>query len=174
MKTTIRLLLAATMAAALAACHAPETAMTTGNGAILLYGDTITLRVIDAPKATIGADGAFAIDGKTVAVTPAERSLLIDYNRNVRNVHEIGLAMGTTGIKMATKAVEDKLSATPDQADKVAEASNLKKLSLGICKAEVAIKGAQDQLAAQMTAFKPYATIISASDVTDCENDTRD
>lgn len=91
MKTTIHLLLAATMAASLAACHAPRTAIATGNGAILLYGDTITLRVIDTPKATISADGAFAIDGKTVTVTPAERSLLVNYNRNVRNVHETAL-----------------------------------------------------------------------------------
>jgi hypothetical protein len=173
MKTTIHLFLAATMAVSLTACHAPQTAIATGNGAILLYGDTITLRVIDTPKATISADGAFAIDGKTVTVTPAERSLLIDYNRNVRNVHETGLAMGKTGIKMATKAVENKLSATPDQADKIAEASNMKKLSLGFCKAEVAIKAAQDQLAAQLPAFKPYAAVIGTSEVTDCESGTK-
>lgn len=174
MKTTIHLLLAATMAASLTACHAPQTAIATGNGAILLYGDTITLRVIDTPKATISADGAFAIDGKTVTVTPAERSLLVNYNRNVRNVHEAGLAMGKTGFKMTTKAIENKLSATPDLADKAAEASNLKTLSLGICKAEVAIKVAQDQLAAQMAAFKPYAAIISTSDVKSCDNGTKD
>jgi hypothetical protein len=45
------------------------------------------------------------------------------------------------------------------------------KLSLDICKAEAAIKTAQDQLAGQLAAFKPYASIVSASDVADCEND---
>jgi hypothetical protein len=176
MKTTIRLLLAATMACALAACHTPETAMATGNGAILLYGDTVTLRVIDAPKATIGVDGVFAIDGEAVIVTPAERKLLIDYHRSVRSVHDTGVAMGKTGVEMATDAVKGKLSSTPNQADKAIEAgaSNMKDLSLDICKAETAIKDAQDQLAAQLVAFKPYAAIISASDVTDCENNTKD
>lgn len=82
--------------------------------------------------------------------------------------------MGKTGFKMTTKAIENKLSATPDLADKAAEASNLKKLSLGICKAEAAIQDAQDQLAAQLAAFKPYAAVISTSDVTECGNDAKD
>lgn len=176
MKTTIRLLLAATMMSALTACHTPETVMATGNGAILLYGDTVTLRIIDAPKATIGVNGAFAIDGEAVTVTPAERKLLIDYNRSVRSVHDTGLTMGKTGVEMATEMVKGKLSSTPNQADKAIEAgaSNLKDLSLGIRKAETAIKDAQDQLAAQLVAFKPYAAIISASDVTDGESATKD
>jgi hypothetical protein len=174
MKTIIRLSLAASMACALAACHVPDTTME--NGAIMMYGDTVTLRVAGSPKATIGADGAFAIDGKAVSTTPAERSLLVRYNQSVRSVHETGLAMGKTGIETAVKAVKDKLSSAPDQADKAAEsgAGDLKKLILDICKAEAAIKDAQDQLAVQLAAFKPYASIVSAADVTDCENDAKD
>jgi hypothetical protein len=126
-------------------------------------------------KATIGADGAFAIDGKAVSTTPAERSLLVRYNQSVRSVHETGLAMGKTGIETAVKAVKDKLSSAPDQADKAASgAGDLKKLILDICKAEAAIKDAQDQLAVQLAAFKPYASIVSAADVTDCENGAKD
>ena len=175
MKAPVRPLLAAAMACALAACHVPDTTME--NGAIMLYGDTVTLRVAGSPKATIGADGAFAIDGKAVPATPAERSLLARYNRSVRSVHDTGLAMGKTGIETAAKAIKDKLSSAPDQAaDKAAEsgAGDLKKLSLDICKAEAAIKDAQDQLAVQLAAFKPYASIVSAADVTDCENDAKD
>jgi hypothetical protein len=174
MKAPVRPLLAAAMACALAACHVPDTTME--NGAIMLYGDTVTLRVAGSPKATIGADGAFAIDGKAVPATPAERSLLARYNRSVRSVHDTGLAMGKTGIETAAKAIKDKLSSAPDQADKAAKsgAGDLKKLSLDICKAEAAIKDAQDQLAAQLAAFRPYASIVSAADVTDCENDAKD
>jgi hypothetical protein len=173
MKAPARPLLAAAMACALAACHVPDTTME--NGAIMLYGDTVTLRVAGSPKATIGADGVFVIDGKAVPATPAERSLLARYNQSVRSVHDTGLAMGRTGIETAAKAIKDKLSSAPDRADKAAEsgAGDLKKLSLDICKAEAAIKDAQDQLAVQLMAFKPYASIVSAADVTDCENDAK-
>lgn len=174
MKTTIRPLLAATMAFALAACHVPDTAMVTQDGAIMLHGDTVTLHVIRSSKATVGADGAFAIDGQAVTVTPGERSLLIRYNRGVRSVHDIGLAMGKAGVEMATKAIKDRSSSTPNQADKAAEGGDPKELSLSICRAEATIKDAQDQLAAQLAAFRPYASIVSASDVTDCEDDAKD
>ena len=170
MNTSARLLLPIAMACILAACHIPDTTME--NGAIKLYGDTVALQVAGSPKATIGADGAFAIDGKAVSVTPAERELLVRYNQSVHSVHDTGLAMGRSGIETAAKAIKDKISSTPDQANQTAEAGadELKKLNLDICKAEAAIKDTQDQLATQLAAFKPYASIVSASDVTDCEN----
>jgi len=173
MKAPSRLLLLAMTACTLAACNIPSTTME--NGAITLYGDQVTLRVSGSPKATIGADGVFAVDGKAVATTPAERSLLARYNQAVRSVHDTGVAMGKSGIETAAKTVEDKLSSTPGKADNTAEAGagKLKTLSLGICKAEATIKAAQDQLATQLAAFKPYASIVSAADVGDCENDAK-
>lgn len=174
MNTFARPLFLVALACILAACHIPSTTME--NGAITLHGDTVTLRVAGSPKATIATDGMLAIDGKAVSVTPAERSLLVRYNQSVHSVHDTGLAMGKAGVETAAKAVKDKISSTPNQADKTAEAGagELKKLSLDICKAEATIKDAQDQLAVQLAAFKPYASIVSASDVTDCENDAKD
>lgn len=173
MKAPMRLFFLTVTACTLAACNIPSTTME--NGAITLYGNRVTLRVIGSPKATIGADGAFTVDGNAVTTTPAERSLLAQYNQAVRSVHDTGLAMGKAGVETAAKAVEDKLSSTPDKADKTAEAGagQLKDLSLGICKAEATIKAAQDQLATQLAAFKPYASIVSASDVSDCESDAK-
>ena len=174
MRVPVRLLLLAMTACTLAACDTPDTVME--NGAITLYGSKVTLRVAGSPKATIDADGTFTVDGKTVTTTPAERSLLTQYNQSVRSVHDTGLAMGKAGIRMAAKAVVASTSSAPDSAGEAAEAGSgqMKKLSLGICNALASIKTTQDQLTTQLAAFKPYASIVDASDATDCENRAKD
>lgn len=174
MKATVRPLLAVALACTLAACHIPDTTME--NGAIRLYGDVVTLHVDGAPGADIAADGGLTIDGKAVDITPVERGLLTQYNRSVRSVHETGVAMGKAGIETAAKAIAAKASSTPDQADTAAKAGagQLQDLTLDICKDTVAIKAAQDQLATQLAAFKPYASIVSASDAADCVKDSKD
>ncbi|KRE90584.1 hypothetical protein ASG87_18700 [Frateuria sp. Soil773] len=171
MKAHVRPLLLALLGCALAACDMPDTTM--ANGAITMRGDTVTLRVTGSPKAVIDADGTFTVDGNTVPTTPAERELLASYNRSVHSVHEAGLAMGMTGGEIAAKAVAAKLSSTQDKAAEDG-AGEIKKLTRDICKAQAAIKSTQDQLAAQLAAFAPYAKIIDASDVSDCESDAKD
>ena len=174
MKALVRPLFLTALVGTLAACNAPDTVME--NGAIMLYGNKVALRVIGAPKAVIDADGGLVIDGKAIATTPAERNLLAQYNQSVRSVHDTGLAMGKTGVVMAIKSVEAKSSSTPGQTDKAAEAGSgqMQKLSLDICKAQASIKTVQDQLAVQLPAFKPYASIVSAHDVASCESDAKD
>lgn len=171
MKALARPLLLAVLACTLAACNTPDAIM--ANGAITLDGNQVTLRVIGASKATIDADGAFTVDGKPVVTTPAERSLLAQC---VRSVHETGLAMGKAGVRMAAKAVVASTSSAPGNADDTAEAGagQMQQLSLDICKAQASIKTAQDQLATQLASFKPYASIVSSSDVADCESDAKD
>ncbi|KRB35327.1 hypothetical protein ASD82_13740 [Rhodanobacter sp. Root179] len=146
------------------------------NGAITLDGNQVTLRVIGASKATIDADGAFTVDGKPVVTTPAERSLLAQYNQSVRSVHDTGLAMGKAGVRMAAKAVVASTSSAPANAGETAGAGagQMQQLSLDICKAQASIKTAQDQLATQLASFKPYASIVSSSDVADCESGAKD
>jgi hypothetical protein len=174
MKALARLLLLAVLACTLAACNTPDAVM--ANGAITLDGNQVTLRVIGASKATIDADGAFTVDGKPVVTTPAERSLLAQYNQSVRSVHETGRAMGKAGVRMAAKAVVASTSSAPGNAGETAEAGagQMQQLSLDICKAQASIKTAQDQLATQLASFKPYASIVSSSDVADCESDAKD
>ena len=174
MKAIVRPLFAASLACTLAACHVPDTTME--NGAIRLYGDVVTLHVDGAPEADIASDGGFNIDGKAVATTPAERDLLAQYNRSVRAVRETGLAMGKAGIETAARAIAAKASSTPDKADATTKtgAGQLQNLSLDICKDTAAIKTAQDQLAAQLAVFKPYASIVGADDASDCMKDAKD
>jgi hypothetical protein len=174
MKDLARPLLLAALACTLAACNTPDTVM--ANGAITLDGNQVNLRVIGASKATIDADGTFTVDGKPVVTTPAERSLLAQYNQSVRSVHETGLAMGKAGVRMAAKAVVASTSSAPGNAGETAEAGagHMQQLSLDICNAQASIKTAQDQLATQLASFKPYASIVSSSDVAVCESDAKD
>ncbi|MFK2931382.1 YggN family protein [Dyella agri] len=157
----------------LAACSTPDTVME--SGAIRLYGDVVALHVDGAPEASIASDGGFTVNDKPVEITPAERALLTQYNRSVRSVRETGLAMGKAGVSMAAKAVTAAVSSSSGKAGNEAEAGSeaIKKLNLDICSDTAAIKAAQDQLATQLAAFKPYAAIVSATSVTDCVNDAK-
>ncbi|MFK2876492.1 hypothetical protein [Rhodanobacter hydrolyticus] len=174
MKHANRTLIATVLACSLAACHVPDTTME--NGAIRLYGDVVTLHVDGASEANIAADGGFTVGGNAVVVTPAERALLAQYNQSVRDVRNTGLAIGKAGVSMATKAITTAVSSSSGNADKATKAGSdrIEKLSLDICKDTAAIKDAQDQLAAQLVAFKPYAAIVSADDVASCEKDAKD
>ncbi|MBD8873911.1 DUF2884 family protein [Rhodanobacter sp. DHB23] len=173
MKAPVRPLLLATLACVLAACSTPDTVME--NGAIALYGNTVTLRVPGSPNAVIGADGTLTVDGKPVPATPAQRVLLAQYNQSVQDVRRTGLAMGKAGIGMAAKAITAAASSSSGNAGKAADAGadQMKTLSLDICRDTAAIKAAQDQLAMQLAAFKPYAAIVGATSVTDCMNDAK-
>lgn len=170
----LRPLCAALLACTLAACHMPDTIME--EGAIRLYGDELTLHVDGTPEADIAADGSFTIDGKAVTSAPAERGLMAQYNHSVRAVHDTGVAGGKAGIEKAAKGTAATASSTPDKADVAAsaDAGKLQDLTLGICKDTAAIKVAQDQLAAQLAAFKPYAYIVGTGDVANCLKDAKD
>lgn len=169
----LRPLFATVLACVLAACSIPDTTME--NGSIKLYSDVVILHVDGAPDAAVAGNGSLTIDDKAVATTPAERDLLAQYNRSVRSVREVGLAMGKAGFETAAKAIGAKVSSDPDKVDTTdgAGASKLQDLTLEICKNTAAIKDAQDQLVTQLAAFKPYASIVSASDVANCAKDAK-
>lgn len=173
MQITARPILLIAVVCLMAACNVPDTTME--NGAITLRGDTVTLHVDGKPKAVIDADGSFIVDGKTIATTPAERQLLTRYVDGVRGVHATGVAMGKTGIGMAAKAVMAAASSSSTATDKAADADSdhMTSLSRQICMDTASIKAAQDQLAAQLDAFRPYAGIVAASDVADCQSNNK-
>jgi len=159
----------AALTCTVAACDVPDTIME--NGAITLKGDAVTLHLISAPRAVIHADGSFVVDGKSIAITPAERSLFSQYYESVHAVYETGIAMGKAGAVMAAKAVTAASSSSGNAATNGSD--RMANLSQDICKDTAAIKAVQDQLAAQLDAFKPYASIVSASDVKDCASDAK-
>jgi hypothetical protein len=160
------------LCAVLSACDVPDTTMM--NGAITLKGSVVTLHVDSAPDALINSDGALQVGDKVVSVTPTQRGLLMLYVQNVADVHQIGINMGKVGASMGTRALKDTIagkSKTEKDDDATAGSKQLKALGQQICHDQANLKSVQDQIAAQLPDFKPYAHIISDKDVSDCTDD---
>lgn len=171
-------LVALAMSALLCACG-PQTNVSTDSGHVISDGKRITLRADGQPEAQISAAGEFSVDGKPVSVTPAQRDLLQTYHRELNGMTADGIAIGKQGAALAgkavTEAIKGAINGDGDQIDAKIEADTKKieQQALQLCKRLVTIKAAQDSLARQLPAFKPYAT-IDVHDVDDCSTDESD
>lgn len=140
-----------------------------GNGDIILRTDT-------APKATITAAGNFSIEGQPVAVNADERAQLQRYYRGVMSVREHGIVTGKLGAALAGQAISSVVrnlaQGNPDNIDKEVnpQADKVEQSAMLICDDLTDIKAAQDALAAQLPAFKPYAGIMTGKDENDCRD----
>jgi hypothetical protein len=137
----------------------------------------VTLHAQDAPDATISANGELQIDQQPVTTSAGERELLKSYYENAMKIRTDAIATGKAGAAVgaqALKSVANRLaSGDPDQIkqDVNAKTQIVKASVLKLCQDIGNTKTAQDQLSTQLSAFKPYANIISADDVNDCEKD---
>ena len=171
-------LVALALSALLCACG-PQTNVSTESGHVISDGKRITLRADGQPEAQISAGGEFSVDGKPVSVTPAQRDLLQTYHRELNGMTADGIAIGKQGAALAgkavTEAIKGAINGDGDQIDAriEADAKKIEQQALQLCKRLVTIKAAQDSLAAQLPAFKPYAT-IDVKDVDDCSTDESD
>lgn len=160
------------LCAAISACNTADTSMM--DGGITLKDNIVTLHVDGAPDALIDSNGALQIGGQIAPITPTQRGLLMLYFQNVADVHQTGTDMGKIGANIGTKELKDSLdgkSKAEKDRDAEAGADQLKSLAQKMCHDEANIKNVQDQLAAQLPAFKPYASIVSSEHVNNCEKD---
>lgn len=147
------------------------------NGSISLRNDKVTLHVQSAPDAVIDAAGDLGIDRQPATVNAVQRALLQDYYRNVLAINEHDLATDMADAAATGRAIKsvvrDVASGNTSNIDTKTQAKSPQAAEaiLKTCRDLAGIKAAQDQLATQLAAFKPYASIVSASDVTDCAKD---
>lgn len=138
-----------------------------------LWGQNLKLNATGHPKAEISAKGDFIIDGKTVEVTDAQRTLLIAYHRELGGIADAGIATGKEGAKLAGKAVgaavKGIFSGNPDQIDQQidAEAKKVEAEAMKICDRLPGLYKAQQDLVAALPAFQPYAG-MELDDVQEC------
>jgi hypothetical protein len=145
------------------------------DGAISIESSQIVLNPKHGPSATIGGSGDFAVDGKPVQITPAQRALLLQYYVGAMAVREDGVATGKAATTAAGKAVKQALSSDDKGKDKIgAEGDKISKAASKICDDLAQIRDAQDQLATQLDAFKPYAQLITAQSVSECRKGDND
>lgn len=136
--------------------------------------DDVALHVPGAPEALIDATGDLSINRQPTTVNAVQRAWLQDYYRNVLaiNEHELAADMAdAAATKHAIKSVvQDIASGNSGNIDKTTQAKSpqVAETTLKTCHDLAGIKAAQDKLAAQLAAFKPYASIVNTSNVTDC------
>jgi hypothetical protein len=125
------------------------------------------------PHAQITPQGDLLIEGKAVAVNPEQRGLLLAYRQQIINVAEAGMSMGVQGADLAGKAVSEVLgsvfSGKGEDVSKRMDAEGRKLEAQGrqLCMQLEPMRATQQQLAASLPEFKPYAT-MTANDIDDC------
>lgn len=179
--TSRHLIFALLAAGLLAGCdrtNLPDLGNTTiANGAIKVRHGEVTLHVDDAPDATISAEGHLNIDGKPVVTTPPQDELLKRYQTAAAAVREHGIATGKAGAAVAGEAIKGVAASIAngdgDQVDKRvnAQTKRVEQAAMKICEDIADIKTAQDSLAAELPAFKPYGHILGPDAANDCRKD---
>ncbi len=138
-----------------------------------LWGQNLKLNTPGHPKAEVSAKGDFIVDGKPVPVTDEQRALLVAYHRELGGIADAGIATGKEGAKLAGKAVGAAIrgifSGDPDRIDREMEAESKKveAEAMKICDRLPGLYKAQQDLAAALPAFQPYAG-MDADDIQEC------
>lgn len=155
------------------------TTTTTSRGSITELGGLVVLTAGDSLKATIDRNGAFAVDGKDVAVDDHQRELLRRYYANATAIRQHGIETGKAGAAMAGEAIKgaaESASGDPDSVSRRVEAQTQQITAqvLKICDDLAGVKAVQDELATSLPAFKPYAAIMDDQEIADCRKDAKD
>ena len=130
------------------------------------------------PKAEITPAGELLIEGKAVAVTPAQRAQLLDYRHQVIGVAEAGMAIGGKGADIAGEALAGVAGAIfgGKEAEKdfeqrmEAKGKQIEAEAMTLCAHLPGMLASQQRLAASLPAFKPYARMTQA-DIDECGKD---
>lgn len=132
------------------------------------------------PKGEITPAGDLLVDGKAVAVDAAQRRTLLDYRSQVIDAAKIGIDAGERAAMLAIDATDVSLfrmfvGAMTGSLERRVEAAVVREIQpavLRICQRLPQLRDSQQALAANLPAFRPYAT-LEADDLADCERDVR-
>ena len=127
------------------------------------------------PKAEISPQGDLLIEGKSVAINPAQRAELLAYRSEIVGIAEAGMTIGGQGADLAGEALSGVVGAIfgGDQGredfEKRMEArgKEIEAEALKLCAHLPRMLASQQALAATLPEFEPYARLTQA-DVDDC------
>ena len=140
-----------------------------------LSENNISVSSKDGVKVEISPAGDLLIDGKAVAIDVAQRRLLLQYREQMVKVAEAGIEIGVQGANLGARAAGEAIkgifSGNTDQIEQRvnAEAKKLEERAAQICDQLPAVLATQQQLAAAIPEFKPYAT-MDQSDIDECRD----
>ncbi|HEV8628745.1 MAG TPA: DUF2884 family protein [Thermoanaerobaculia bacterium] len=148
----------------------------TGDG-IELRDDWVVITPEEGAKAEISPGGRLRIDGRWVAVSERDRLLLARYNRAIHDIHaqaiEIGIQGAGIGFSALGAAVVGLLTGGGDAAVErhvEPQARRLKEKAKQLCREVQRLRRLQDDLAADVPAFRPYA-LMDEDDEPRCQMD---
>lgn len=131
------------------------------------------------PKAEITPGGELLIAGKPVSALPAQRTLLLDYRKQLVGIADAGMDIGAQGadlgIEAAKQALFGKLAGRNENAVEATirpQADRIRAAALALCARLPSLLSSQQKLAAAVPEFRPYAT-MRQEDVDDCGKKTR-
>lgn len=127
------------------------------------------------PKAEITPQGDLLVEGKAVAVTPAQRQQLLAYRGQIIGIAEAGMAIGVQGADLAGEALSGAVGAIFGGKDSEkefeqrmeAQGEKIEAEAMKLCAYLPAMLSSQQALAASLPAFKPYAN-MTREDIEDC------
>lgn len=130
------------------------------------------------PKAEITPQGDLLIEGKAVAVNPAQRQQLLAYRGQLIGIAETGMAIGAQGANLASEALGGvagvifggKDGGKEFEQRMEAEGRKIEAEAMKLCTRLPALLDSQHALAASLPAFKPYAR-MTQDDIDDCGKD---
>lgn len=164
-------------AALLAGCNDPDSHFGSSqmlDGRISLHNGQVTLSANNAPDAVIDQTGRLSIDGKPVPTDATQQALLLQYYQAVAAVREHGIATGKAGAAMAGEVIKGVAQSVASGDSATIErrvdsqSEQIEQAAAKICEDVTQIKRAQDGLAAQLPAFRPYADIAGSDAAQDC------
>ena len=131
------------------------------------------------PKAQITPQGDLLVGDKTVPVAPAQRKMLLAYRAQLVAIATQGMAIGKQGAALGIRAAADALAGvfTGNSDAQIrqqveSQTSGIKQSAATLCASLPRLMASQQQLAAALPAFRPYAT-MTAHDIDNCHTDTR-
>lgn len=132
------------------------------------------------PDAKITPQGELLVSGKQVAATPAQHALLLDYRQQLVGIADAGMDIGAQGADLGINAAKEAMwGAFNGKSDKDIEAAvkpqaeKIKAAAAALCKRLPKLLSSQQNLAAAMPEFRPYAT-MQQKDVDDCGKEMTD
>lgn len=131
----------------------------------------------DAPKAEITPQGDFLVAGKAVPLTPAQRKETLAYRQQLVEIARQGIVIGKQGAALGLHAAGTAIAAAfaGESEQQIrqrveAQASGIRVAAAKICDRLPALRASQQQLAADLPAFRPYADLTPAK-IDECRRD---
>lgn len=130
-----------------------------------------------APDAAITPQGDLLIAGKPVALTPGQRNDVLAYRQQLIDIGKAGLVVGKQGAQLGAQAASEAIagalsgqSSAQIRARVEAQTTGIRQAAAKICDRLPAMLDSQQKLAAEVPAFKPYATLTPAR-IDECRKD---